>query len=252
MTTLQNRLLAGGSALLLAISLASCGGGGEASGDAAPQEEPAAEETVTYSHDANLDPLAINPGWLEGDNTSDLWWPMGDQSADEALYFTHAGNDAGRDVTFVDAAGNEDGIWDLELLDNHLVTKADATDKRQVDITFQDNFTCYDAVTDTTYLRGDRSEAEYQAFLSGLVFVADPADPEDFKVSFFEDGTVEQSQSGKAIEGTWIVETTNVVRCHYKTDTSEWDTEYRFILDADGNVAELDDGAPTHLVLFEG
>ena len=155
-------------------------------------------------------------------------------------------------MTFVDAEGNENGIWDLELVDNHLKTKADAAEKRQVDITFQDNFTCYDAVSDTTYLRGDRSEEEYQTLVAGRVFVDDAADPEKFKVSFFEDGTTEQSMKGDAIEGTWIVETTNVVRCHYTTDTSEWDTEYRFVFDDAGAGAKLDDGSPTHLVPFEG
>lgn len=257
MKSLRNAFVAGGSALVLALSLAACGGGGEQQPAAtdAGAEQPAS--SAAASHDANLKPEDINPGWVEdSDNnpggTSDLWWPNGDTGASEAIYFTNAANDAGMTVTTVFSDNRpESSVWDAEIVDDHLKTKKGAEgEERTVDITFQDNFTCYDAVTDTTYIRGDKSEADYQLMVAGKVFVQDPEVPEDVMVTFSEGGTVTQAQGSKSVEGTWVVQTPNVVVCHYTSDTSEWDTEYRFVLDSAGEVTELDDGGMKNLVLF--
>ncbi len=250
MARIKSKLMVGAASMALALSLGACGGG-EPSIDE-PSDGPVAG-VASVSHEAKQAPDIIEPGWLEGDNTSDMWWPT-DPTNPEALYFTHAANDAGMDVTFVDEEGGEDSVWDLEVVDDHLVTLADAPqDKRQVDITFQDNFTCYDAVSDTVYVRGDRSQAEYDALLVGTAFVEDPNDPEGFMVTFEEDGVSVQRQSGyDPLEGTWQVVSTNVVRCHYATGGSEWDTDYRFKVGADDTIAELDDGSPEPLVRFEG
>ena len=252
MARINRTIIAGGVALSLALSLGACGGGDTGAGTAASGEPTTDVETAPLSTDAEVTPTLIEPGWLNADNTSDLWYPDGDAGAGEALYFAHAANDAGLDVTFVDAEGNEDGVWDLEIVSDRLVTKADAEGKRRVDIAFQDNFTCYDAESDTFYIRGDRSQDEYDALLEGKSFVDDPANPEDFMVSFEADGVCVQRQSGyDPLEGTWQVVSTNVVTCHYSNGTSEWDTKYRFEIGADDSIAELDDGAPTKLQFFE-
>lgn len=248
------RLVAGAGALLLALSVTGCGGSNQpatTSGGDAP-----AEQTATYSHDALLSPDKINPGWvLDSDNnvggTSDLWLPA-KEGATESLYFTKAANDAGLDVTFVDDKGTEDGVWDLEISEDHLKTLTGATDKRKVDITFQDDFTCYDAVSDTTYTRGIAPKEDYEALFAGKAFVADKAKPEDRMMNFAEDGTVTLTTGDKVANGTWRVTAVNVVEVHFASDTSEWDDEYRVILDEGNNPAELDEGSSTNLVIFEG
>ena len=250
MTSITRTIAAGGTALALALTLAACGGSDQGASTETPAAEP--EEVVEVSHDPEVEPSLIDPGWLYGDNTSDIWWPNGDASASEGLYFTNAANDAGLDVTFVGQDDSESSVWDLEVVDGHLVTKADAADRRQVDITFQDNFTCYDAVSDTVYIRGDRSQEEYNALLEGTTFVEDPSNPDDFMVTFDQGGKTTQYQgSYDPLEGTWQVVTTNVVVCHYKTDTSEWDTTYRFQIGDGDVIAELDSGAPTKLQRYE-
>lgn len=255
MANIKNALVAGGSALLLALSLGACGSSessNQADGGGAPPEQ-----AQTYSHDATVNPDDINPGWvLDSENniggTSDLWYPVSDDSSAEGLYFTNAGNDAGIDVTFVDNNGGEDSVWDLEVVDGHLKTKADASDKRQVDITFQDDFTCYDAVTDTTYTRGATTAKDYEELFCANPFVLNTDDPEERMMSFADDGTVTLTTGDKVASGTWKVAAVNVVEVHFVSDTSEWDDEYRVILDEGGNAAELDEGGSTNLVVFAG
>jgi hypothetical protein len=200
-------------------------------------------EQPVVSTDAGIDPTEINPGWIsDSDNTSDMWWPDGDQSASECLYFTNAANDAGMTVTFVDVASEfEDSVWGLELSDGHLVTQADS-DSRAVDITFQDNFTCYDAISGTTYKRGDRSEADYQALVAGMAFADDPANPEAWMLSFNEGGELVQTYDGEPTYGSWLVQTPNVVYIVLNSDTTSWDDEYQLVFDEAGNVTALSDG----------
>ena len=249
MATVKDVIITGGAALALALSLSACGGSTNETGDAG-----SGAASTAVSHDANLEPELVEPGWLEDANTSDLWWPDGKTGTGEAVYFTHAANDASVEVTFVDADGNESGVWHLEVVDKHLVTKADAPEEtRKVDFTFQDNFTCYDAESDTTYMRGDRSQADYNALFEGIAYVEDPANPDKFRTAFDRDGVCTQYQDGyDPLEGTWQVVSTNVVRCHFTTDTSEWDTNYRFTIGEDGTVSELDSGSPIKLQLYEG
>lgn len=256
MTNLRSCLVAGGSALVLALSLAGCTSSNSTSTDSSDGTVTATQQV---SHDANFNPEDINPGWLDDEDnpggTSDLWWPSGDQTASESIYFTNASNDAGMTVTTVYSEDqHEDSVWDLEIVDNHLKTKAGAEgEERSVDITFQDNFTCYDAVTDTTYIRGDRSQADYQKVVAGLTFVRDENDPEKEMLAFADDDTVVKYVDDSAIDGTWAVVTPNVVECHFASDNSEWDAEYRFILDDAGNAIELDDASPSgNLVVFAG
>lgn len=256
MANIKNALLAGGSALLLALSLGACGGS-ESANQTDNGSTTSAEEPKTYSQDAAVHPEDIHPGWvLDSDNnvggTSDLWYPVTDDSSAEGLYFTNAGNDAGMDVTFVDNDGGEDSVWDLEVVDDHLKTKADASDKRQVDITFQDDFTCYDAVSGTTYLRGASAAKDYEELFTAKAFVLDKDDPEKRMMSFADDGTVTLTTGDKVASGTWKVAAVNMAEVHFKSDTSEWDDEYRVILDEGGNAIELDEGGSTNLVAFKG
>jgi hypothetical protein len=255
MTTKHLRSIATIAALALSLVLVACGGGGSSSSENASsaQDEPAQK---TYSHDAVVDPADIDPGWLNDDETTDQWKCVANDSGEEALYkaadalyFSEATNSAGKSVTFVHAEnGMKDTAPDLEIVDGHLSTQQGARgEERTVDITFQDDFTCYDAMTKATYVRGDRSAQEYQELFANKTFAEAGGDSTGLELAFSKDGKVTQSQGGVTSEGTWKVVCPSVVVCRYNTDGYEWSERYHFTLGSNDEVKSLDDGAYTSL-----
>lgn len=215
-------IVTGASSLALALTLSACGG--TDTGTTATTAETTAQVETASSTEAEIDPSTVHPGYItDEDNiagTSDMWYAT--DGAKDALYLTHAGNDAGRTVTFVDADGGEDSLWDLEVKDGHLKNSEGAsTDDRAVDITFQDAFTCYDAATGTHYLRGMRTVADNDALFAGASFVLDRDDPDKRRYDFADDGTVILTTDGKEIAGTWTSAAINLVVIHFASDTSE-------------------------------
>lgn len=224
-------LLIGAMSLALCLVLVGCGGGGE------KPEGPAADEPTeeTVEIEANVEPELINPGSLDQENTSDLWWANGDQ-AGESVYFTNAANDAGLTVTFVAPDGTETSIWDVEASDMHL-TSADGAE-RAFDIVFVDNFTCYDYATNTLYLRGEMSQADYEALFADATFALDPDNPDDNSFTLNADGTLVQTYGGSEYEGTWsVVNTTEL-----NFDFESYDDDYGFEV-VDGQVTEILQGS---------
>ena len=243
------------AALALSLVLVACGGGGSSTSENASSTQSEPQEK-TYSHDAVVDPADIDPGWLNDDDSTDLWKCVGNDSGEEALYkaadalyFSEATNVAGKSVTFVHADnGMKDTAPDLEIVDGHLSTQQGARgEERTVDITFQDDFTCYDAMTKATYVRGDRSAQEYQELLVNKTFVESEGDPTALELVFAKDGKVTQNQGGMSSEGTWKVVSPSVVVCHYNTSGGTWDDRYHFTLDSNNEVKSLDDGVYTSL-----
>ena len=237
--------IAGAAALL--VTLGSCSG---TSQEQAATDGAQASTTAAVSHDAVISPDDIHPGWVVEDDypagTSDLWYPDGNESKMPTIYFTNAANDAGMTVTFVDADDHEDSVWDVEVVDDHLKIKDSAKgEEREVDFTFQDAFTCYDAVSNTTFVRGATTAADVAERFAGKVFVADKDDPEERMVSFADDGTLTLTTGSKVASGTWEAVAVNVAEVHLASDTSEWDDEWRVIVDKGGNPTELDEGAAT-------
>ena len=253
MKNATHALLSTGSALLLALSLAACGG--SASSQQSSGGQASTTQAKTSSTDASVDPALINPGWLPDQEdyvagTSDLWYPIGSNGKGERLYFTNAANDAGIDVTFVDAEEHEDNVWDLEVSSGHLKTLSSASDKRKVDITFQDDFSCYDAVADIHYERASSSADDYVKLFCEHPFVEDADSPDKYKVTFSTDGSVTIKNGEDEYSGTWKVAAVNVAEVHFKTDGSEWDDEYRVLVDKDGKPTELDEGSFSNLVVY--
>ncbi len=241
MSNFKNTFIASGSALLLSLSLVACGGGATSGGDSTTGTAATGTTSsapANYSHDAVLEPKDIECGWLEADNTSDLWYPNGDKNAEEYIYYTNGGNDAGMTLTtgFTDKRP-ESMVWDLEIKDKHLMTKEGAKgEERSVDITFQDNFTCYDAVTDTTYIRGDYSQDAYNSLFENKTF-AQSADGSGLKVAFGKDGKVTESYGKQSNEGTYEVIATNVVHLVF----DDFDKDYRFTV-ANDAVTAINEG----------
>lgn len=237
--------------LALCVALVGCGGSGSTSGGSASDnvaeeeiveegteaedtEEPEAEAAPAVEPAANVDPEDIDPGSLDQENTSDLWWSDGVQSG-EYLYFTRAGNDAGKTVTFGTSVDDESAIWDVELSDGHLVSAAGA--EREFDIMFIDSFTCYDNATGTLYVRGEMTQAEYEALLVGS-YALNPDDESEDTFTLMEDGTLIQTFNGTDYEGTWsIINTTEV--CF---DFGTYDDDYEFVIE-NGEVTTIMDGS---------
>ncbi len=240
MSNFKHTIITGGSALLLSLSLVACGGGGSQQSTAASsvtQTSPSDGTTpvVNYSHDAVLDPTEIECGQLDAENPSDLWYPNGDPNAQEAIFFTIDSNDAGMTLTttFTDKRPDT-SVWDLEIVDMHLITKEGARgEERSVDLTFQDNFTFYDAITNTTYIRGDYSQDEYNALFEKKLF-SQRAEDEGLNIEFGKEGQVTTSYGELSSEGTYEVVATNVVRL----TVDGVDENYRFTI-KDGAVSAI-------------
>ena len=239
MANTKQRLLAGGMTLALSFSLVACGG---ASKEATTTADTGEATTEKVEPAAKVAPSLINPGSLnDSNNTSDTWTTNPPEEDAESIYFTKAANDAGLTVTFVAPEdGSENSVWDLEIVDDHLVTKSDAADDaRKVDFVFMDNFTCYDYESDTTYTRGDRSQDDYNALFAGKTFTEDLENPDHRRLELRDDGTCTQSLDGDAIEGEWEVATTNVLSCHYPNEG--YSIEFEFEI-TDDTVDKIDMG----------
>ena len=245
-------LMAGTMGLTLCLALVGCGGGSTSSGGSGGSDEVVEEEIVDEVGDeeeivdevveedvveiaANVHPEDIDPGSLDQENTSDLWWPNGVQSG-EAVYFTRAANDAGKTVSFFVSDEEYDDIWEVELTDDgHLVSGADAD--RQFDIVFIDNFTCYDYATETLYRRGTMSQADYEALLVGT-YAYNPDDLDEDTFDLQEGGVLIQTFDGKQYEGTWsVINTTEVL-----FDFGTYDDDYDFVME-NGEVTAIMDGS---------
>ena len=231
--------------LALCMALVGCGGSGAPSGSGADatsdeeiveveegvEEETEAVDQAAVEPAANVAPDDIDPGSLDQENTSDLWWPNGDKSG-ECLYFTNAANDAGKTVTFA-FGDDETSIWEVQIEDGHLVPGEEA--ERAFDIVFIDNFTCYDYATETLYVRGDMSQADYEAALVGS-YALNPDDPSEDTFTLMEDGTLIQTFKGTDYEGTWsVINTTEV--CF---DFGTYDDAYEFALEGGVGTAIID------------
>ncbi|MBQ9233657.1 MAG: hypothetical protein IJ167_06445 [Lachnospiraceae bacterium] len=204
--------------------------------EAAEATEATTEE---IKGEALVDPAYIHPGSYNdledpfGD-TSDYWYPEGDVNADYFIMFgqtSHDFSNIGLDIeidtlndkgTYV----NQDfGGAPLNEKDGHVTIDEpmDLNDGRgtvDFDITFQDNFTCYDFVTGTTFMRAHRQwgckpQSWYDDAFSGMVAYRDFSTDSQY-ITLNDDHTfVEQiiESNGDVSEemtGTWEIKASNV------------------------------------------
>lgn len=191
-----------GLAVLLACTLAACGGGTEQQGSDQGAGQVAEEEQSAPEASVGIDPSEIEPGEGEGDS----WVPLYDNNSSyESLHFNRGANEAGLVPIFVDAQGNEDNVFYAKVEDGHLVNIAEQQgDEPTIDIVFTDRFTCYDAASDTWWSRG--VQADYEGLFAGKTFSQELSGGHDDILSFGEDGTyVEDWGIDNHEEGTWAV-----------------------------------------------
>lgn len=219
-------VLAGVAAFSLCFALVGCGGNTTSGDDGTTaMPEPA----------ANLAPTEVDPGRVStGDNTSDIWWLDGAVGT-EGIYITHAGNDVGRSITWVDAEGNDvDSVFDCALTDdNHFVNAEGVTP--EFDVVFYDNMMCYDYVTGNWYIRGNVDEL--MPLVAGKTFAREDG---RWSVTFNEDGTIEDTYNGETITGTFEFLSPTVVELVY--DGGSPDPETLYIVVEDDGTVYLDTG----------
>lgn len=226
-----------------ALALGLCGCGGSDDGANAPSIDEPADAIEVVEPAANVAPVDIDSGhvpldayqaslpWYDEGRTSDIWWKDG-QEGIEGLFLTNAGNDAGKSVTWVDGDGNETASqFDLEVSDDgHLVSKEGADPA--VDIVFNDPLTCYDAVSDAWYVRGDA--AELAGLLEGLSLATEDG---RWTVTFGEDGTFAEVYDEEEGTGTWEFISSCNVRLTY--DNGPAPETLDVVRDETGQVIEL-------------
>lgn len=194
-----------------------------------------------------IDISTIDPGWQPNEDdenghagTSDIWYAV-DDATKPGIYFNNAANDAGLSLNFIDTADKTDlsSIWDLEVAGDHLVT-LEGSDSQAVDIVFADDFNCYDFARGTWYSRGDQSY--FDNLFAGKTLVKELKDGELDVYELAPDHTAVHT-SGKydPETATWRSSAVNVLE--FTFDSDGYQMQFRYKVDAAGNVEGLDDFA---------
>lgn len=216
-------------ACALCLALIGCGSGGGATDGGNMERTP----------EANIDPNEIEPGMLavsdDVTRTSDLWHVDGDASKG-GVYFVSCSSDLGvLSVYFVDDQGKETESTGgsepyNQVKDKHLVS-SDGVEPAY-DFSFEDPFTCYDNLSKTWYVRGDKAYEDVKAAFAGKSW------GDSFSTfNFAEDGTFEEDRDGTVFKGKWVVSTPNVVSLFYDGDSSPMNL--RFTLDSQGAIESI-------------
>ena len=230
----MKKVLAALLALSMTVCMASCG----ETEPAAETESKAETEAVISPEEmypANINPEDIHPGSINSDeDTSDRWYPNGDTSS--ALSFTLTQTSKKNDcvgLSFCLYKKNESGIEndfiDMPLRDGgngHGITEeatltVDKSKTYKFDLTFQDNFTCYDFETGTVWKRchpdyGCKDQEWYDNAFSGLVAYRDISSAKHQQIVMNADHTFLESVTGMDdMTGHWAVKAANVLDLIY-------------------------------------
>jgi len=228
---------------MIAGSMTACGKEKEAEAEqevteeepeaAAEPEEPALSKEELYA--PVLSPATIHPGSLnsteEIDTTSDRWYEDGDTSNEHYFLLTQmttAQSDIGLDIELGVNSSQLFSGSPLQGKDGHAV--ADATlqisgedETFDFDLTFQDNFTCYNWATDTVWKRchptfGAKDEAWYDNAFAGNTAYVEWNSASYERIVFNADHTfVEEHDDDpdQTYTGTWEVKSSNVLWLHF-------------------------------------
>lgn len=147
------RLAAVSLAFAMALSAVACGKTDDNEVVETTEEEAVAGEAL-------VDPAYIHPGSLNDPNqvedTSDYWYPEGDTNSDDYFFFiqtSHKNGNIGMNLQYYKNVDGHDPFYDagLDGEDGHAKTQTKIDlgydiEPFDMDITFQDNFTCYDNI----------------------------------------------------------------------------------------------------------
>ncbi len=231
---MKKQILIGTLSLVMAAAMIGCG-------KDAPKTDNTTQEATTKAlspeemYPATIMPENIHPGSLNSDeDTSERWYPNGDTSADKCFTLTQTSNrddSVGLSLCLykVIESGELGDMCDVVLRDGgngHAITPeftfmADKTQKFEFDLTFQDNFTCYDFKTNTVWKRchpdyGCKDQKWYDDAFSGLVAYRDLSSGKYQQIVMNEDHTfVESVTDMDDMTGRWEVQASNVLMLIY-------------------------------------
>ena len=199
------------------------------------KEEPELSKEELYA--ALLSPATIHPGSLnsteEIDSTSDRWYEDGDTEKEHYFRLTQmttAQSNIGLDIEYCKDKG--DGYLysgcPLQEKDGHAVgdeTLKISGEEETIafDLTFQDNFTCYNWATDTVWKRchptaGAKDAAWYDKAFAGNTAYVEWTSASYEKIVFNADHSfVEEHDDDpeQTYTGTWEVKSSNVLWLHF-------------------------------------
>lgn len=237
--------------LAMVLSLSACGSksdgesskAGNSASDTSTADTSTADgqETTSISEEemypAAIDPVMIHPGSLNGDedldSTSDKWYADGDTSSDHFFRIEQMSTEQsniGRDIEY--CKDHEEGYLfsgcPLQGKDGHAV--GDSTlkisgeeDTMEFDLTFQDDFTCYNWKTGTVWKRchptaGAKDVEWYDKAFAGNTAYVEWTSASYERIKFNEDHTfIEEHDDDpeQTYTGTWEVKATNVIWLHF-------------------------------------
>ena len=235
---MRKRLLSSVIAIAMAASLSACGGAESTTEAVTEKVTEATTEATTedpaVKYPANIQPSKIHPGSVNSDeDTSERWYPNGDTSSEISFTLTQTASvddcvglafclyktENGVDVDMIDMPLRDGG--DGHAITNEFTFTVDKETKYDFDLTFQDNFTCYDFKTDTVWKRshpdyGCKDQSWYDDAFSGLVAYRDLSSVKYQQIVMNEDHTfVESVTDMDDMTGHWECQASNVLMLIY-------------------------------------
>ena len=227
------------SVVFLMGTLAACGKTAEPATSQEEQQAKAPEQNPEDLYPATVDPAHINPGSLISEeditDTSDRWYPNGDTSSEYFFMLNQTqGQDSniGLDLTF--CKGQGDGYLfsatDLQAENGHAKTQnplhisgEDEGTTYEFDLTFQDNFTCYNFIDNCVWKRahtenGCKDAKWYDDAIAGHVAYREFSGDSYQKITFAEDHTFTEENDDDPNEtytGKWEVAASNLLYLIY-------------------------------------
>lgn len=227
------------SAMMLMSALAACG---KKAGNTATKEEPQVKEEAADPEElypANVDPAHINPGSLISEeellDTSDRWYPNGDTSSEYFFMLVQTSVDdsnIGLDLTFCKSSGegylfsaaNLQGENGHARTDTPLhISGEDEGTTYEFDLTFQDNFTCYNFKDNCVWKRahtenGCKDAKWYDDAVAGHVAYREFSGDSYQKITFADDHTFTEENDNDpemTYTGKWEVAASNLLYLIY-------------------------------------
>ena len=188
----------------------------------------------TRTPEANFDPATLRAGDSNTDTKgaptyTDYWYAEGD-SEHPALYFA---NNSIMTPVFLNADGTEKTpvATKAKVVDGHLLP--DGEGAPEFDFVFNDPFTCYDAVSETWFTRGD-----YKAARAKVANTKWQSQKNDTTLELKDDGTAVFSGAYSSDTGTW--QFTAIDHIDIVEEAGNEGFEYAIAYDDSGKAASLD------------
>lgn len=188
-------------AFVTAISFTACSKPTESEVETTKQEK----KTTTLPF-ANISAQDLEPGNTDGDIKSDLWYEKDKKDSTQYIYFTKAESESGLSVTII-STDSENTYMLKETDEKHLIPE-NKSDYGKCEFLIIDDFTAYEAVTETWYSRGNK--AEYVKKLAGKSFVCE--NEKDDVVTLNANGTLTEIYGDDDYTGSWEIKSPTTIK----------------------------------------